>query len=64
MATQITVAVGANGEVLAAASMRQGARADRLDTEATLKQAKQAAFETADDDARAGQPKRQVRQKQ
>jgi len=51
MATQITVAVGANGEVLAAASMRQGARADRLDTEATLKQAKQAAFETADDDA-------------
>lgn len=51
MATQITVAVGANGEVLAAASMRQGARADRLDTEATLKQSKQAAFEAADDDA-------------
>ena len=51
MATQITVAVGANGEVLAAADMRDAARADRLDTEATRKQAKQAAFETADDDA-------------
>ena len=40
MATHITVAVGANGEALAAKGMRDGARADRLDTEATTKQAK------------------------
>ena len=37
MATQITVAVGANGEVLSALQMREGARADRLDSEATRK---------------------------
>lgn len=50
MATQITVAVGANGEVLAAKGMRDGARADRLDTEATTKQAKKAVIDKLDDD--------------
>ena len=49
MATQITVAVGANGEVLSALQMREGARADRLDSEATAKQAKQAAVDKLDD---------------
>ena len=42
MTTQITVAVGANGEALNAQAMRDGARADRLDSEATAKQARQA----------------------
>ena len=50
MATHITVAVGANGEALAAKGMRDGARADRLDTEATTKQARKAAIEKLDDD--------------
>ena len=51
MATQITVAVGANGEVLSALQMREGARADRLDSEATSKAAKKAAIEKLDDGA-------------
>ena len=51
MATQITVAVGANGEVLNAQALRDGARADRLDTEATTKQAKEAAIDKLDDDS-------------
>jgi len=50
MATQITVAVSANGEVLASQAMRDGARADRLDSEATVKQAKKAAVEALDDE--------------
>lgn len=50
MATKITVAVGANGEVLNALALRDGARADRLDSEATKKQARQAAIEKLDDD--------------
>ena len=51
MATHITVAVGANGEVLASKAMQDGARADRLDTETTTKQAKKAAIEKLDDDS-------------
>ena len=50
MATKITVVVGANGEALASQAMRDGARADRLDTEATTKQARQAAADKLDDD--------------
>lgn len=50
MSTQITVAVGANGEVLSALALRDGARADRLDSEATKKQARQAAVDKLDDD--------------
>lgn len=51
MSTQITVAVGANGEVLSALALRDGARADRLDSEATKKQARQAAADKLDDDS-------------
>ena len=50
MATQITVAVGANGEVTRASTLRNGARADRLDSEATLRQAKDAAGDLLDGD--------------
>ena len=57
MATQITVAVGANEEVLGALTMRDGARADRLDSEATKKQARQAAAEQVGDDSQGRENK-------
>lgn len=50
MSTQITVAVSADGEVLEALAMREGARADRLDSEANQKAASQAAADALDDE--------------
>ena len=41
MTTKITVAVGPNGEALNSKALRDGSRADRLETESTTKQAKQ-----------------------
>lgn len=58
MATKITVVVGANGEALASQAMRDGARADRLDTEATTKQARQAAADRLSDDTNGRENKR------
>jgi hypothetical protein len=50
MPTKITVAVGADGEVLRS-QMRDGARADRLDSEATGREARKALGDKIDDDA-------------
>ena len=41
MSTKITVAVGPNGEALNSKALRDGSRADRIETESTTKQAKQ-----------------------
>lgn len=48
MPTKITVAVGPNGEALNSKALRDGARADRIETESTTKQAKQFVAEEVD----------------
>ena len=48
MSTKITVAVGPNGEALNSKALRDGSRADRIETESTTKQAKQFVAEEGD----------------
>ena len=48
MSTKITVAGGPNGEALNSKALRDGSRADRIETESTTKQAKQFVAEEGD----------------